>query len=207
MALAILILPTVLSNVWQSLRGGIAGAKAALRKHWRYVGITMVFILLSAQLVTILPARAIFLVLGVPVLLLSLVQLVGWSPHIDGARKHLFEIVAAVVSGAIGGVSGVWGPTTILYLTALNTPKSEQMQVTGVVFGLGSVMLTLGHLRSGVLNADTAPLSLAMVVPVMAGMALGLAVHDRLDQKRFRQATLVLLIVAGLNLIRRGLIG
>lgn len=111
------------------------------------------------------------------------------------------------MSGAIGGVSGVWGPTTILYLTALNTPKSEQMQVTGVVFGLGSVMLTLGHLRSGVLNADTAPLSLAMVVPVMAGMALGLAVHDRLDQKRFRQATLVLLIVAGLNLIRRGLIG
>lgn len=77
LALAILILPTVLSNVWQSLRGGIAGAKAALRKHWRYVGITMVFILLSAQLVTILPARAIFLVLGVPVLLLSLVQLVA----------------------------------------------------------------------------------------------------------------------------------
>lgn len=80
------------------------------------------------------------------------------------------------------------------------------MQVTGVVFGLGSVMLALGHLRSGVMNAETIPLSMAMVVPVIAGLGLGFAVHDRLDQKRFRQLTLLLLIVAGLNLIRRGLV-
>lgn len=108
-ALAILIVPTVLSNVWQSLRGGIAGAKAALRLHWRYVAITSVFILLSAQLLAFLEPRAIFLTLGIPVLLFSLVQLFGWTPHVHGARQRPVEIAAATVSGVIGGLSGVWG--------------------------------------------------------------------------------------------------
>jgi len=42
---------------------------------------------------------------------------------------------------------------------------------------------------------------------VMAGMALGYAVHDRLDPRAFRRATLAVLAVAGLNLLRRGLTG
>jgi uncharacterized membrane protein YfcA len=48
-------------------------------------------------------------------------------------------------------------------------------------------------------------LSVALVVPSLIGMAVGLRLHDRLDQKRFRQATLAVLVLAGLNLVRRGL--
>jgi uncharacterized membrane protein YfcA len=36
-------------------------------------------------------------------------------------------------------------------------------------------------------------------------MWLGNKVHDRIDQQAFRRAILAVLIVAGLNLIRRGL--
>jgi uncharacterized membrane protein YfcA len=78
------------------------------------------------------------------------------------------------------------------------------MVVQGVVYGLGSVTLLAGHLRSGLLNAETAPLTAMLVVPALAGMAAGFAVGDRLDQERFRKATMAVLIVAGLNLIRRG---
>jgi uncharacterized membrane protein YfcA len=66
-------------------------------------------------------------------------------------------------------------------------------------------VLLLAHLRSGVLSAETAPLSLAMVVPTTLGLILGFAVGDRIDQKRFRRLTLIVLIVAGLNLIRRAM--
>ena len=45
-----------------------------------------------------------------------------------------------------------------------------------------------------------------MVPAALVGMALGFAIHDRLDQKRFRQATLVILAIAGLNLIRRAFV-
>jgi hypothetical protein len=38
-------------------------------------------------------------------------------------------------------------------------------------------------------------------------MAVGFAVQDRIDQAAFRKATLVVLLVAGGNLVRRGLMG
>jgi len=77
--------------------------------------------------------------------------------------------------------------------------------IQGVVYGLGAVMLCAAHLRSGVLSGATLPLSALMVLPALAGMALGLAVQDRFDQRTFRRATLAVLLVAGLNLLRRAL--
>jgi hypothetical protein len=111
------------------------------------------------------------------------------------------------VSGFFGGLSGVWGPPLVMYLTALDTPKTEQVRVQGVAFGLGALLLLAAHVQSGVVNAATAPLSLALILPAMLGMWAGIAVHDRLDQALFRRATLVVLVLAGLNLLRRALFG
>ena len=94
-----------------------------------------------------------------------------------------------------------------MYLTALQTPKVEQMRVQGVVYGAGAVMLTLAHLRSGVLNIESAKLSALLVLPALLGIAMGFAVQDRLSQEKFRRATLLVLVLGGLNLIRRGLTG
>lgn len=95
----------------------------------------------------------------------------------------------------------------MLYLTALDVPKGESVRVQGVIYGVGGVALLLAHLKSGVLNAQTIPLSVLMTVPALAGMALGFRVQDRLDQARFRNWTLVVLVLAGLNLIRKGAAG
>ena len=95
----------------------------------------------------------------------------------------------------------------MLYLLAVETPKARQMVVQGVIYGLGSVALLAGHLQSGVLNRETAPFSAVLVIPALLGMWVGFKVQDRLDQERFRRVTLIVLAVAGLNLIRRGLVG
>ena len=72
-------------------------------------------------------------------------------------------------------------------------------------FLLGSVVLFVAHLHSGVLNPVTLPASSWLVIPTMAAMFLGYRVHDRLDQGRFRRLTLVVLVLTGLNLLRRAL--
>ena len=43
--------------------------------------------------------------------------------------------------------------------------------------------------------------------PWMLGMWVGVRWHDSIDQATFRKATLVVLAVAGLNLVRRGVFG
>lgn len=205
LALAGLILPTLASNLWQALRQGARAALASAAVHWRYLAILLAMILVTAQFVTALPTHVLLLILGVPVSLFALLQLIGWRPHIHAGNRRAAELGVGAFSGAIGGLSGVWGPPTVLYLTALDTPKTEQVRVQGVIYGLGAVMLTLAHLRSGVLSAETAGLSLLLTVPALIGTWLGFAVQDRLDQALFRKLTLAVLVVAGLNLIRRAL--
>ena len=207
LAVAGIVLPIVISNGLQVLRSGVAEAKEGFVEHWRYIVIVCVMILISAQFVRSIPTQAMFFVLGVPVVALCAVQLAGWRPRIAPHQRGVFGTTAGLFAGTLGGLAGVWGPPTVLYLLALDTPRKMQMAVQGVIYGLGAVMLLLGHLRSGVLNGQTVWLSLALIAPALLGMWAGFRLGDRFDQERFRRVTLLVLVVAGLNLIRRGLTG
>ncbi|MEL6510303.1 MAG: sulfite exporter TauE/SafE family protein [Pseudomonadota bacterium] len=204
-ALAGLILPTLVANGGQALRQGVGAALRSIQSVWRFLVFGLIALLLSAQLVAVLPTDVLFLMMGVPVVLFAAFQLAGWRLHIAPALRHRWEAGIGTFAGFIGGISGIWGPPTVAYLTAINTPKVDQMRVMGVIYGLGAVALTAAHLQSGVLNARTVPFSAIMIAPAFAGMALGWLVHDKIDQQAFRKATLAVLFLAGLNLIRRGL--
>ena len=130
----------------------------------------------------------------------------GFAPGLV-RRGTVPRRIGGELAGGRGGVSGGWGPQTVLYLTALDLPKAESVRVQGVIYGVGGIALLLAHLKSGVLNAQTLPLSLLMVLPATLGMALGFRVQDRLDQARFRRWTLVVLVLAGLNLVRKAVAG
>ncbi|PXW72497.1 hypothetical protein C7964_101609 [Loktanella sp. PT4BL] len=202
-----IVFPIVISNALQVARSGFGNAQAALKDHWRYVLVVCVMILVAAQFVRSIPGNVMFIVLGVPVVGLCIIQLVGWRPQISPRWRRPFEWIAGALAGTLGGLAGTWGPPTVLYLLALNTPRSSQMSVQGVIYGLGSVMLLLGHLQSGILNAQTWGFSAALVLPALIGMWLGFRLGDRFDQERFRRVTLWVLVIAGVNLIRRGLMG
>ncbi len=204
-ALAALIAPTLISNGWQALRGGFYAAWQSVVAFRLFIGSLLVFIALSAQMVGRIPSSLLFLVIGIPVTVFAAVQLLGWQFSIPPQSRGKFQVIFGSIAGIIGGISGVWGPPTVAYLTATDVPKRDHIRVQGVVYGLGAVVLFFAHLKSGVLNAATLPLSLWLVIPAMIGMGIGFSVQERLDQARFRKATLIVLILAGLNLLRRGL--
>jgi len=206
-ALAMLIIPTLVANLVQSFRHGAAAVLRAMARHRRFLAIMGVVVVASAQLVALLPARAMLATLGSVVILFVVVRMAGWRPPVAAARQKRVGDVAAVAAGLMGGVSGTWGPPTLIYLMTMRTERREVMLVQGVIYSVGSVMLVAGHATSGILNAQTVPLSLAMLPAALAGIAIGQLVGDRLDQRRFEQFALALLLVAGLNLLRRGLLG
>ncbi len=206
-ALAGLLLPTLVTNARQMFRSGVGAGFAELRKYWRYNLVFAVTIILSAQLVVQVPAWIVFVILGVVVVTFGSIQLAGMRIAIAPRHRRRAEVGLAIVSGVIGGMSGVWGPPLILYLLALDLPKEEQTRALGVTFLLGAIILVVAHLNSGVLNARTLPFSALLLVPAVAGLVLGSWLHDRLDQVRFRRLTLLVLVIVGLNLLRRGLLG
>ncbi|MCR9069791.1 MAG: sulfite exporter TauE/SafE family protein [Rhodobacteraceae bacterium] len=206
-AIAGIILPIVLSNLMQVLRFSWAEAWAAIVEYWRYILIVCVMIVGVAQFVTLIPVQTFYLILGVPVVALSLIQLFGVRFHIPPQRRRAAEWGVGALAGGLGGLTGTWGPPTVLYLIALETPKAKQMLVQGVVYGLGSISLLAGHLQSGVLTLVTAPFSAALLIPAVVGMQVGFWMGDRLNPDLFRKITLIVLVIAGANLVRRGLFG
>lgn len=206
LALAGLILPTVLANVWQALRQGIGAAWHSAMQFRLFMAVGVVALVFSAQLVRVLPVSVMLLLIGLPVVLFTALQLLGWRPRLK-ENSRVIEAGVGAFSGAIGGFSGTWGPPTVLYLTALDTPKRDSVRIQGVLYGASSVMLFFAHIASGVMRWETLPFSIALCVPALLGMGLGFMVQDRIDQALFRRATLVVLFVAGLNLIRRALMG
>lgn len=203
MALAGLVLPTVFSNIGQAFRQGVPAAWATIRRYWRMIVATLVFIVASAQFVEAIPQNLFLLLLGVPITAFALLQLSGVPLAMPLKHRSRAEWALGVLSGLYGGVSGVWGPPLLVYLLSTGADKTESVRAQGVMFLLGAVVLLAAHLQSGLLNAQTLPFSAALVVPALIGLWLGGRLHDRLDQARFRRWTQILLVLTGLNLVRR----
>lgn len=207
LALAALIMPVLVTNLHQSVRGGLPVALQTARRYWRIIGATVAGIAISAPFVVVLPQQILFLLLGVAVLFFSALQLSGWAPDIPRHWRNSIELCTGLIGGLYGGISGVWGPATIVYLLAAKTEKREMVRVLNVVFSAGAVMLVIVHLRSGVLNAQTFPFSVAMLVPATIGLVFGYRVQDRMDAALFRRYALIMLSVSAVNLLRRGIFG
>lgn len=202
LALAGLILPTLVTNLMQSLRQGPAAAWYSIKLFRVFLISGGIALVLAAQMVRVVPDDVLLAVIGVPAVFFALLQLSKFQFKL-AKRTTLIEALVGGFTGVMGGMSGVWGAPTVTYLTALETPKYDQMRIQGVIYGLGAVALLGAHIGSGVLRAETWPFSAALILPAVIGMWLGGKVMDRIDQHLFRRATLFVLLVAGANLIRR----
>ncbi|TJZ86581.1 sulfite exporter TauE/SafE family protein [Paracoccus hibiscisoli] len=202
-ALPAMILPTLFTNIQQAVRDGREPALASARKFRLHIVMVCIFICVSAGFAVLIPQWIMYGLLGVPITLFALWQLSGRPLVLNLRHRRRAEGWSGVIGGLYGGISGIWGPPLIVYLLSIGTDKKEQVRVQGVVFLIGAVVLFVAHLVSGLLNAQTLPLSALLCIPAFAGMMAGFALQDRLDVAQFRRWTLILLILTGLNLVRR----
>jgi hypothetical protein len=205
-ALAGLILPTLVTNLSQAFRQGVAPARATAWQYRRFLIGTVVFIGIAAQFFDQIPRVAYLLLLGVPVTAFAALQLAGVPLALRLEHRTRAEWTLGVIGGLYGGVSGIWGPPLLVYLLSINASKLETVRVQGVVFLIGAVALLIAHLTTGLADARTLAFSAALVVPAQIGMAFGYRLQDRLPQARFRRWTQALLVVTGLNLVAQALL-
>lgn len=203
LALAGLILPTIVTNLSQAFRQGVAAARGSVRRYWRLLTALVLCLLVSAQFLTFLPRALLLAILGGPIVAYALLQLANVPLTLRLERQRPAEWSAGAIGGLYGGVSGVWGPPVLIYLLSVGTRPKDMMRIQGVVFLIGALALVVGHAASGVLDARGLGFSAALVAPSCLGLWLGYKIQDRLDAARFRRWTLVLLVLTGLNLLRQ----
>lgn len=207
LALAGLILPTFVTNLTQAFRQGWQSALGTARIYWRMLVATVVFIVISAAFVHVIPHTLFLLLLGVPITAFAIAQLAGLKLALKLQHRRRAEWILGAIGGLYGGLSGIWGPPLLVYLLSIGADKRETVRVQGVVFLIGAFVLLLAHVHSGVITLQTGAFSVALTVPAQVGQMAGTWVQDRLDQRRFRRWTQVLLVLTGLNLARLALMG
>ena len=109
-ALAGMILPTLVTNGWQALRQGVGAALDTVRKFKAFLAAGFIVMMLSAQLVPLVPGAALLLGIGLLITLFVALQLFGGAARLPGHPGPKVQAAIGGVTGFMGGVSGVWGP-------------------------------------------------------------------------------------------------
>ena len=206
LALAGLILPTLVTNISQAFRQGVPAARQTAATYHRFLIGTVICIALSAPFAGMIPRAVYLLLLGVPITAFAALQLMGANLAIRLHHRNRAEWGLGIVGGLYGGISGIWGPPLLVFLLSTGAQKVQTIRAQGVVFLIGAVALLVAHLGTGLANAQTLAFSAALTLPALIGLYLGYAVQDRLDQRRFRRWTQGLLVLTGLNMVRLALV-
>jgi uncharacterized membrane protein YfcA len=195
-AMAMLVLPTIFTNVWQAAVGG--NFRVIFRRQW-----PLILPLMTALYVTMWqlgqkgPSWA-SLVLGAVLILYGAMGLLRIRPRVSKDLEKPLGPVIGVLSGFIASMVGVPVVPLMPYLQALDIRPSEIVQTLGIVLCATSFTLAASLINFGLFDGPRALLSAGAVVPSIAGMWFGQRVRAGLSVEQFRLAVFTVLLAMGL---------
>ena len=201
---ATLIIPILVTNLWQAVTS--RDWKVPFKRFWLMIILFVGCLFVGAELAVTLDSKILLLVLGISVAVFATFNLI--KPR-ERPLAPTVERIAAPFTGALGGILGgltaIWGPPMMMLFVMLKLDKDDWVQTVGLVWFVGSVPLTYAYWQNGMLNSETAPMSLYACLPGMLGIWIGEVIRGRINQDTFRRVMLLALFVIGANLIRRAI--
>ena len=194
-AIALIALPTVVTNIWQAAVGGRFWI--ILRRQWPLIVPLVVVLYLTMWLVGRKGPNWAFLVLAAVLIVYSALGLLRIRLHIHADLEKPLAPVIGVISGFVAGVVGVPVVPLMPYLQGLDIKPAELVQTLGVVLCATSLTLTVSLLNFGLLDGPRAVVSAAAAVPALAGMWVGQQIRRRLSVEQFRLAVFWALLLTG----------
>lgn len=203
-AVAIMVVPVMASNLLQARQG--RNYAHTLRRFWPLLLPMVLSTLVAAQFLARIDVDTGALVLGLIVLAFVTSQALPIRPSVNPRLEPWLKPPVGLVAGFLGGLSNLFGPVIVMFLVSLRMPKDEFVQTTAFLFLAGATALYLMLIFNGLLTLDEATVSLAAALPTLAGVWLGQRLRNRIPQETFNRLLLILLLIIGLNLLRRSLL-
>ncbi len=200
-AVALVIMPMFVSNLWQYLRG--PDRLGTVRRHWRFALVIGVVVAATVFVSQDAPDRVLRGILGLLVLLFCLLSWRNLVPVIPAQRMRIFEFLSAFVSGLVGGLTAVWAPVLAAYLSARQLERDDFVQVFGFLVSAGSIGILLTYPSVGFASGVDFLISTWLLVPTLLGFTLGEVVRKRAEPGLFRTIFLIAFAMVGLNLLLR----
>jgi uncharacterized membrane protein YfcA len=202
-AAALLILPSLVTNVWQMLDGPHLGR--LLRRLWPLnVGVCLGTWLGAAVLAGI-GGRHGGLALGLALIAYAASGLAALHLVVPRTAEPILGPITGALTGGITAATGVFVIPAVPYLQAIGLQKDELVQALGLSFTVSTLALAAALAGVDAFAPDLVLPSLLAVVVALAGMRLGQAVRARLRPQAFRLCFFVGLLALGAYLALRGL--
>jgi len=195
-SIALITLPTIVTNVWQAAVGG--RFRYILRRHWPLIVPLMIVLYLTMWLIGQKGPNWASVVLGAVLVVYGVMGLARLRLRLSPDLEKPLSPVIGTVSGFIAGLVGVPVIPLMPYLQALEIRPAELVQTLGIVLCATSLTLTGSLINFGLLDGPHALLSAAAMVPSMAGMWIGQRIRARLSIEQFRVAVFTALSLTGL---------
>lgn len=198
-ALALVVVPMLLSNVWQFWRG--PDRIGCIRQHWRYAVILILFVAATVWFSQSAPDRLLRGVLGVLVLVFCVFSWRNMVPPIPSHRVGLFEGVSAAIAGLVGGLTGAWAPPLVMYLTGLRLERDAFVQTLGLLITAGSVSVFVMFIAVGHSSGPDLAVSTFLLIPALIGFSVGEYLRHRTDPEQFKTLFLAAFSILGAYLV------
>lgn len=198
-AIPLLIVPSLVANIWQILRGG--ELVALLRRFWLVNATACIGVWIGT--VTLFRVDPVFLsaLLGLVVVGYAIMGLTAFAPRVPAHRETLLSPIVGVAAGILTGTTGSLLLPLMVYLQALGLDKERFVQAAGLSLLIGTVAWAASLAQQGAFDGPALLYSGLALIPTLVGMAFGQWVRDRLAQELFRKIVFGLLLALGANLI------
>jgi uncharacterized membrane protein YfcA len=204
-AAALLVVPSLLTNVWQVGGPGMPGLAKRLTPMLvalcAGVAIGAGWLAAGSEASSVRASGA----LGAALVVYAASGLLRWRPHVAARHEPWLGPVAGLATGLVTAATGVFVIPAVPYLQALGLARDELVRALGLAFLVATVALGLALGGHGALPIAMAGASLLAVGPALLGMAFGQALRRRIAPEPFRRLFLAGLLALGAYLAARAL--
>jgi uncharacterized membrane protein YfcA len=197
-ALAIVIVPAVVTNIWQTFVGPYL--RDIIRRLWPLMAGTVIGIWLNAGMLTGPYARCGTIVLGVLLVIYAIVGLSKFSFEVARRDEKWIGGIVGLITGVVSAATGVQVIPSMPFMQAIGMERDELVQALGVFFTVATVSLAFNLTSAGLLDTSAALPGAVAMACAFTGMFIGQAVRSRMQPEAFRRWFLVAMIFLGLYL-------
>lgn len=200
-AASLLIVPSLLTNVWQLMAG--KNAMPISRRLWTMMVGVLVGTVTTASALASEGGGWSTLALGAALTLYAIYALLAAPYRVQPAHEPWLSPLVGILTGLITGATGVFVIPAVPYLQSLGFEKDDLVQALGLSFTVSTIALTIGLVLHGAFQVGEAGLSALAVLPALLGMLAGQRLRKAFNPATFKRCFLVMLVLLGLEMIAR----
>ena len=204
-AMALLLVPSLVTNLWQAMAGG--NGKALLLRLWPFLLTATLTVWIGAAALTRVDLAVLSALLGALLIVYSALNLAGLRVAFTARQEVWAGPLSGLVNGLLTGMTGSFVVPGVLYLQAIGLSRDMLIQAMGMLFTASTLALAVALRGNGMLTGSLVMVSAAALVPAFIGMILGQRLRQRLPETLFRRIFFLSLLMLGAYIIASALSG